>query len=94
MSDLQELSVYAVFSIIVISKVLDFLKSRTLSPEQQAQNEFYKSYAHFLHEWRVAGEDIETLLEIQALERTERKLNHQEIINMLDGLVYKGTTPN
>lgn len=89
MSDLQELSVYAIFSIIVITKVLDFLRSRTLSPEQQAQNEFYQTFSQLCVEWRAAGQDLQEVLEIVRDGQYERKLNHQELVNKIEAMTYK-----
>ena len=74
-----ELGAYAIFAIIVIGKVLDFLKTRINAPEAIAQNEFYKSFAEFQVEWRAASKDIEKILEITIEEKAASDSRYREL---------------
>lgn len=76
--DYLEIGAIGLFALYVVSKLFEFMGSKTLSPEQQAQNEFYKSFSEFQVEWRKASGDLEKIIDLLQENKTISRVRHSE----------------
>lgn len=74
-----EIGAIGCFAYMVILKLLEIIKSRTMTSEKTAQQEFYKSFTEFQIQWRHTSVEIEKTKELAIESKNNQEIHYREL---------------